>query len=83
MPDAHCIPIEDLRCRLRAALGPDSLLGRRLDGALRRRDAAAIGAAMDALRLHPEAVRREVEAVMTAWLIDGPHGGDAIDLISA
>jgi hypothetical protein len=67
-------PVEDLRRRLRDALGADSLLGRRLDVALRRQDEAQIAAALDALRLYPAAVRDRVEAVMMGWLVDGPTG---------
>jgi hypothetical protein len=73
------VPIEDLRRRLRAALGRDSLLCQRFDAALHRQDEARIAAAMDALRLYPAAVQEQVEAVMLDWLQDGPHGTGMLD----
>jgi hypothetical protein len=83
MADTHVVSIEDLRRRLGDTLGRDTLLGRRLDTALRRQDERQIAAALDALRLYPDSVRARVEEVLTGWLLDGTGTVEEADLASA
>jgi hypothetical protein len=72
MSQASLVTLDDLGRRLRAVLGADSLLSRRFEKALRRQDEVAIAAALDALRLYPDAVREQVESVLLAWLLERP-----------
>lgn len=68
MPERRIAALEELRARLGSLLGEDTLLYRRFDTALRRRDPELAGAAMDSLRLYPPAMRRRVEEALLAWL---------------
>ncbi|MDX6749570.1 hypothetical protein SH611_07120 [Geminicoccaceae bacterium 1502E] len=70
MAGSPAAALEDLRERLGAMLGRDTLLYRRFATALRRRDVALLAAATDSLRLYPPAVQRRVETTLAGWLLD-------------
>ncbi len=74
------IGIDRLRERLQALLGTESLLFRRFETALRTRDPERVAAAMDALALHPPALREQIEEALLAWLLDEPldHAGSRL-----
>jgi hypothetical protein len=65
------IGIDGLHAHLRALLGADSLLFRRLERALSTRDPERVAAAIDALALYPADLRRAVEDFLLAWLLEG------------
>jgi hypothetical protein len=68
---SRVIAIDGLRDRLRSVLGGDSLLFRRFERALSRRDALGVAAALDTLALYPGELRQQVEDAILAWLLDG------------
>ncbi|MCB1884586.1 MAG: hypothetical protein KDG89_11430 [Geminicoccaceae bacterium] len=75
MSSVRVVSTKALRERLREVLGGDSLLFQRFETALREHDDALVGTAMDSLRLYPEAVRREVQETLLAWLFDDDASG--------
>lgn len=71
MGGVRIVAIDRLRTHLRAALGGDSLVFRRLDRALASHDPDRLEAALDALALYPDKLRQPVEEALLTWLLEG------------
>jgi hypothetical protein len=68
MTTISAVALDDLRLRLRDALGPESMLYWRFDRAITERDDTLIADVMENLENYPPAVRHEVEEAILGWL---------------
>lgn len=72
MSEPHAPGLRELVDRLRAILGGDSLLLRRLETGLYGEDEALLAGAIESLRLYPLDVQTAVEDEVLCWLF-GPR----------
>lgn len=77
MNELRLASLDDLRARLRAELGTDSLLFRRFDQALAMRDDERVADAMSSLEHYPPELRQRVHDIVLAWLFGDAEGAPA------